>query len=254
MHQISVDGFCVANILRDALELRARNTGDTFDLFRIPLLHFLARIFKAVHALPDELLVLPAVLDDVPHDSVQHRNVGAGPDAHIFGGMRRGARQSRIDHDDVRLVHLGAFEQVLQRHRMGLGRVAAHDHLRLRIADVGVAVRHRAVAPGIGHARDGSRMADARLMVRVVGAPEGAHFAEQIRTFVRHLGRTEPVNRVAARLLADRHELVADLIDGNVPRHALPLPAGELHRIFQAALAAPRSRALLRPWRNASRG
>ena len=115
------------------------------------------------------------------------------------------------------LLQLGAFEQVLQRHRMGFGRVAAHDDLRLGVADVGVAVRHRAVAPGIGHAGDGGRMADARLVVGVVGAPERAELAEQIRAFVGHLGRAEPIDRVAAGLLADRHELVADLVDGLRP-------------------------------------
>ena len=184
--------------LGDALELRAGNAGDALDLLRIPLLHFLARVLEAVHALPDELLVLPAVLDDVPHDPVQHRNVGAWPHAHIFGRVGSSPCQSRIDDDDVRLFHLGAFEQVLQRHRMGLGRVAAHDHLRFGVADVGVAVRHRAVAPGIGHAGDGGRMADARLMVRVVGAPEGAKLAEQVRAFVGALGRTEPIDGIAA--------------------------------------------------------
>ena len=157
--------------LGDALELRAGNAADALDFLRIPLLHFLARVLEAVDALLDELLVLPAVLDDVPHHPVQHRNVGAGPDAHIFGRMRGGARQARIDDDDVRLVQLLAFEQVLQRHRMRLGRIAAHDDLRLRIADVGVAVGHRAVAPGIGHAGDGGRMADARLMVACCWCP-----------------------------------------------------------------------------------
>ena len=44
--------------------------------------------------------------------------------------------------------------------------------MRLGVADVVEAVGHRAVAPGIGHAGDGRRMADARLVVGVVGAPE----------------------------------------------------------------------------------
>ena len=105
---------------------------------------------------------------------VQHRNVGAGPDADIFGRVRGGARHARIDDDEVRPVELLAFEQVLQRHRMRFGRIAAHDDHGLGVADVVVAVGHRAVAPGIGHAGDGGRMADARLVVGVVGAPERA--------------------------------------------------------------------------------
>ncbi len=100
--------------LGDPFELCARNTRHPLDLFRIPFLHFLARIFKAVDALPDELLVFPAILDDVPHDPVQHGDVCAGAQAHIFRRVRGRARQSRINHHDVRLVDLGALDQMLQ--------------------------------------------------------------------------------------------------------------------------------------------
>ena len=81
---------------------------------------------------------------------------------------------------------------------MRLGRIAAHDDLGLGIADIIEAVGHRAVAPGVGHAGDGRRMADTRLMVGVVGAPERAEFAEQIGAFVGHLGRSEPIDGIAA--------------------------------------------------------
>ena len=101
-----------------------------------------------------------------------------GRSADIFGRMRRGSRQSRIDDDDVRPVQLGALENMLQRHRMGFSRIATHDHHGLGVADVVVAVGHRAVAPGIGYARDGGGMADARLMIGIVGSPEGGEFAE----------------------------------------------------------------------------
>src|SRR6266849_3264309 len=76
-------------------------------------------------------------------------------------------------------------------------------------------------------------MADARLMVGVVGSPEGAKLAEQIGAFVGHLGRSEPVDGVAARLLANFEQLVADLVDCAIPGEARPLPVDELHRIAQ---------------------
>ena len=53
-----------------------------------------------------------------------------------------------------------------------VGRVAADQEDRARQVDIVVAVRHRAIAPGIGHARDRRRMADARLMIDVVRPPE----------------------------------------------------------------------------------
>src|ERR1700674_4237611 len=80
-------------------------------------------------------------------------------------------------------------------------------------------------------------MADARLMVGVVGSPEGAQLAEQIGAFIGHLGRSEPVDGVAARLLANFEQLVADLVDCSIPRDARPLPVDELHRIAKPAVA-----------------
>src|SRR5437773_785722 len=80
------------------------------------------------------------------------------------------------------------MHQMLQRHRMRLGRIAAPDDLRLGVADVVEAVGHRAVAPGVGHAGDGCRMADSRLVIGVVGAPEGTELAEQVGAFVGEFG------------------------------------------------------------------
>src|SRR5690606_40941117 len=58
------------------------------------------------HPLADVLLVLPAVLEDVPEDAPDQRDVGAGAEAHVFVGMRRGAREARIAHDQRRVVLL----------------------------------------------------------------------------------------------------------------------------------------------------
>src|ERR1700676_333152 len=82
-------------------------------------------------------------------------------------------------------------------------------------------------------------MADARLMVGVVGSPEGAKLAEQISAFIGHLGRSEPIDGVAARLLANLEQLVADLVDRGIPGDARPLPVDELHRIAKSPIAVP---------------
>ena len=110
--------------------------------------------------------------------------MGAGADADIFGRVRRRPRHPRIDDDHVGAVELLALQNVLQRHRMRFGRIAAHDNNGLGIADVVVAIGHRAVAPGIGDAGDGRRVADPRLMIGVVGAPEGGELAVEIGRFV----------------------------------------------------------------------
>src|SRR5437763_4504095 len=79
-------------------------------------------------------------------------------------------------------------------------------------------------------------MADTRLMVGVIGSPKGTELAEEVRALVRHLGRSEPVDGIATRLLANLEQLVADLVDRRIPRHARPLPIYELHRITQPPL------------------
>ena len=163
--------------------------------------------------------------------------MGAGTHADIFGRVRRGPRHPRIDDDHVGAVEFLALENVLQRNRMRLGRIAAHDQDGLGIANVVVAVGHRAVAPGIGDAGDGGGMTDARLMIGIVGSPEGGELAVEIGGFVGELGRAEPVDRVRSRLLPNLQQLVADLVDGLIPGDPVPLAVHELHRIAQAALA-----------------
>ncbi len=223
--------------LGDALELLARHAGNALDLLGIPLLDLLADVVHAVDALLDELLVLPPVLEDVPEHAPKHGNVRARTQAHIFGGVCRGPGQPRIGDDEVRAIELLAFEQVLQRHGMRFRRIAAEEEQRLGVADVGVAVGHRAVAPGIGYAGNRRRMANARLVIDVVGSPERGELAVEIGALVGELGGAQPVDRVRSGLAADLHQLVADLVDRLIPRDFLPLSARELHRVAQATVA-----------------
>ena len=223
--------------LGDPLELRLRNPRHPLNLVGRPLLDLLADLVHAVDALADEFLVLPAVLEDVPEHPVEQRDVGAGAHPHIVGCVRRRARHARIDDDHVRAVELLALQHVLQRHRMRLRRIAAHDEHGLGVADVVEAVGHRAIAPGIGQAGDGRGMADARCVVDVVGAPERREFAAKIGFFVGELGRADPVDRIRSGFFADGRELVDDLVDGGLPAQPGPLAVHELHRIFQAAIA-----------------
>ena len=64
-----------------------------------------------------------------------------------------------------------------------------------------------------------------------------ANLRIEIGAFVGELGRAQPVDRIGARLAADLHELVADLVDRDVPGNPRPLAVHELHRIAQAAVA-----------------
>ncbi len=107
----------------------------------------------------------------------------------------------------------------------------------LAVADIVVAVGHRAIAPGIGYAGDRRGMADTRLMIGIVGSPEGRELAIEIGGFVGEFGGAEPIHRVRSGLLADFQQLVADLVDRLLPGNAHPLAVHELHGVAQAALA-----------------
>src|ERR1700686_4455362 len=80
-------------------------------------------------------------------------------------------------------------------------------------------------------------MANTCLVIGIVGAPERGELAIEIGTFVGELGRAQPIDRIGARLGADFHQLVADLVDRDVPGNPRPLAVYQLHRIAQAAVA-----------------
>jgi hypothetical protein len=86
------------------------------------------------------------------------------------------------------LARLSSFKDMLKRNRMRLGGIAPHLQNGLGIANIVVAVGHRAIAPGIGDPGDRGGMADARLVVGVVGSPEGRELAVEVGGFVGELG------------------------------------------------------------------
>src|SRR5262245_3797621 len=223
--------------LGHALELLAWHARHALNFFGRPLLDFLANIVHAIDALFDELLIFPTTLEDVPEHAPKNGDVGARAQAHVLRRMGRGARQTRIGDNEVRPVELLALEQMLQRDRMRLGRIAAQEKQRFAVANIRIAVCHGAVAPGVGYAGDRGRMTNARLVVRIVRSPEGREFAIEICRLVRELGRSQPIDGIGPRLLADLHQLVADLVDRLIPRDLLPLTAGKLQRIAQAPIA-----------------
>ena len=222
---------------RHAAQLRARRAGHALHLFGVPFRDFLADLVHAPDAGADKLLVLPPVVEDVPEDAPDQRDVGAGPEPHIFVGMGRRAGEARIADDQRGVVFFLGLQHVQQRDGMRLRRVAADDEDGLGIVDVVVGVGHGAVAPCVRNARNGGGVADTRLMVDVVRPPVAREFAEQIGLLVIVLGRAEPVDAVRAAFFPDLHHAVADLVDRVVPAHPGPFPVNELHRVFQAPLA-----------------
>ena len=227
-------GPVLGHQLRRRLHRLGRSSGDPLGLLRCPFRHLGADLVHSVDALADVLLVLPAVLEDVPQHAPHQAHVGAGAKLHVQVSVRGGAREARVAHDHLRAVLLRA-KDVLHRDGVSLGRVRPDEDHRLRLVHVVVGVGHGAVAPRVGNSRDRRRVADAGLVVDVVRPPVRRELAEEVGLLVAVLGRAEPVHRVGPRLLADAQHGVADLVDGVVPAHALPLAAGELHRVLHTA-------------------
>ena len=231
MHQISVPGRSSAMVLATSLHLIGRHARHALRLLGCPGLDLLANLVEAPDAPGDVVLVLPAVGQDLAQHAPQEGDVGAGADAHVFVGMRRRAREARIDHDQLGAALLGV-QQVQHRHGMRLGRIAAEQEDRLGVVDVVEAIGHRPVAEGAGDAGNRGGVADARLVVAVVGPPHRHELAMQVGGLVGELGRSAPEDAVRPALLAQLQELVADLVDGLVPADARPFAGGELHGYF----------------------
>ncbi len=145
--------------------------GDIGYALGSPLHDFLARVFHAVDAVADELLVFPAVLEDVIEHAPDEGNVGTRANAHEMVGLGSGASEARIHHDHLRALLLGV-QHVQHRHRMRLRGVAADEQHRPGVLHVVVGVGHRTITPGVRHPGHRRRVADARLVIAVVGAPE----------------------------------------------------------------------------------
>ena len=157
--------------------------------------------------------------------------------AHIFIGMRGGAGEARVNHNEIGAILFLARQHMLQADRMRFCRISAHDDHGFRIADVVIGIGLRAITPGIGNTRNGGRMANTRLVIHVIGTPEGRKFAEQIGPFIGEFGAAQQEGGVRAAFLPGFHQLVGDFGDGIVPGHALPLTIYQLHRVFDAPIA-----------------
>ena len=88
----------------DAAKLGTGNAGHPFGLFGIPLFDFRPDLVQPPDALTDELLVFPAVLENMPENAPDQGNVGARPHLHEFVGMGGRAGETRIANNERRVL------------------------------------------------------------------------------------------------------------------------------------------------------
>ena len=145
----------------------------------------------------DVLLVLPAILENVVQDAKHKSDVRAGSNAHIFVSLGCGAGETRIHHNHLATVLLGV-QHVQHTHRVRLGGVGTNVHGDLAVLHVVVGVGHGAITPSVGHTGHGGGVANARLVIAVVGTPKAHKLAQQVGLLVVVLGGPDVVNAVWA--------------------------------------------------------
>ena len=206
---------------------------------RCPVGNLFLDVIHPPNTLVDELLVLPTVLEDMPHHAPDNCHICTGTNLEVEVSMRSRAGETRIYHDERCVVPLLGAHQVNEGNRVSLSRVTANHQHRLAVVYIVVRVGHCTVAPGVSHTGYRGGMTDSRLVVTVVRTPEGVELTEEVRLLVVEFGRPQPVNRIGAGLLSDLKHLVADLVDRIVPAHSYPFAANQFGGIFEATLTMP---------------
>ena len=230
-------GVVVVQHFGDFENLLFLHAASFFHLVRCPLGHDVGfDSVHAIHTVVDVLLVFPSIFEDVIQDAEQERNVGARANAHVFVGSCRCACEAWIDHDHLAAIFFG-MQHVQHADRVCFGSVGANVHGALAVLHVVVRIGHGAVAPCIGHTGNGGGVANTRLVIGVVGAPEADKLAHEIRLFVVVLGGTNEVNAVRAAGFAQVGHALADFFEGHVPADALVFAVDQLHGVTQAVFA-----------------
>ena len=91
---------------------------------------------------PHIVVLDPVFLQEIADHAVQERDIGPRADRHIEVGDRRGAREARIDHDQLGLVLDLRFNRPFEAARMRFGGIASHHQNDVCVLDV---------LPGVGH-------------------------------------------------------------------------------------------------------
>ena len=84
------------------------NTGDLRDVLRaVGILHHdLFDLLEILGPVLDEVLVLPAVLEDLVHEAVQECHIGTGVELQVQVGLLPCRREPRVGVDDLCAIRL----------------------------------------------------------------------------------------------------------------------------------------------------
>ena len=217
--------------------LRFVDAASFFHLVGCPFGHDVGLdSLHAKHTVVDVLFVFPSIFKDVVQQTKQEGDVGAGANANELVGSGSCAREAWIDHDHLAAVFFG-MQHVQHADGVSLGCIRSNVHGALAVLHVVVRIGHGAVAPCIGHTGHRGGVANTRLVIGVVGAPEAHKFAQEIRLFVVVLGGANVVNAVRAAGFAQVRHAICDFFQGHVPADTLVFALDQLHGVTQAVFA-----------------
>ncbi len=183
-----------------------------------------------------------AFRDDDVRERVDDRDVRAGPQLQVLGGLdvRRlhEVDRARVDDDELRALAQAALE-LRAEHRVAVGRVRADHDDHVRLLHRGEGLGAGGFAERVLEAVAGRRMADAGAGVDVVGQERSAHqLLDEVGLLVGAARGGDAAHRVAAVLLLDAAELARRVLEGLFPAHFAPgiRDARADHRLRDAVL------------------
>jgi hypothetical protein len=105
------------------------------------------------------------LLQQIADQTVEERNIRAGPNRSIHVGDRRRSRETRIDDNELRAILDLGFDHPLETAWMRLGGVAAHHKHYVGVLDVLPRVGHRTATECWGQTGHRRSVSDTRLIV-----------------------------------------------------------------------------------------
>ena len=217
---------------------------------------------------PHVLVLDRVLLQQAADQAAQERDIGSGPDRRVEIGNRRGAREARIDDDQLGAVLDLRLDHPFEAARVRFGGIATHDDNHVGILDVLPGVRHRTATECWGQTGHRRSVSDAGLVIEDHHAEGAGNLPGQERRFGRrrrrrqHAGAGPAVDRGSGGVFRDEI-LVAillhqrgDAVEREIPADLLEFAAagGAVFRHLQPGRRDARYRAARRLSGKACRG
>ena len=203
---------------RDRPDRIGVDTADLGHLFRREIGQRIPERVVALCVAADVLVIDKAFLDDGVHHGVEERDIGARFELQEVIGVPRQRVAARVHGDQCRAAPGGGL-QVGRGDRMVLRRPCADDDDAVAFVGRRERCGDSARADGLHQGRDRAGMAEPGAVVDIVRPERSAdQLLEEIRLFVRPLGRAEPGDRVATMAVTHFREPGGSDIQSFFPR------------------------------------